>query len=44
MLIELHGIVDVNLSEEEFADKFVEFVESLNGTFGGGCTEVEEDD
>ena len=41
-LFELNGVVEVNLSEEEFFDKFVDFVESLGGTFGGGITEVDD--
>ena len=43
-LIELHGIVEVDMSEKEFADKFVEFVESLRGTFGGGIQELDEEE
>ena len=32
MLLELNGIVEVNLSEEEFSDLFIDFIESLNGS------------
>ena len=44
MLFELNGIVEVNLTEEEFSDKFVEFVESLNGVFFGVVQEYDEED
>ena len=43
-LFELAGVVEVNLSEEEFFDKFVDFVESLGGSFGGGITQVEAEE
>ncbi len=44
MLFELNGIVEVNLTEEEFSDKFAEFVESLNGVFFGVVQEYDEED
>ena len=44
MLLELHGIVEVNLSEEEFTDKFVNFVKSLDGCYFGLIREAEEED
>lgn len=43
-LFELKGVVEVDLTEEEFSDKFVEFVESLNGTFFGIVQEYDEED
>lgn len=42
MLLELKGIVDVALSEDEFFDQFVDFIESLGGTFGGGIVTVDD--
>lgn len=44
MLLELNGIVEVALSEEEFSDLFVDFVESLGGTFGGGIVTVDNEE
>ena len=44
MLLDLNGVVEVNLTEEEFSDKFVEFVESLNGVFFGVVQEYDEED
>ena len=44
MLLELHGIVEVDLSEEEFSDLFIDFIESLNASFGGGIVTVEEEE
>ena len=44
MLLEVNGIVEVNLSEEEFFDQFIDFIESLNGSFGGGIVTVEEEE
>ena len=44
MLLELNGIVEVGLSEEEFFDQFVDFIESLGGTFGGGITTVNDEE
>ena len=41
MLLELNGIVEVNLSEEEFLNQFIDFIESLNGSFGGGIVTVD---
>ena len=41
MLLELNGIVEVALSEEEFFDQFIDFIESLNGSFGGGIVTVD---
>ena len=43
MLLELNGIVEVDLSEEEFSDLFIDFIESLNASFGGGIVTVEEE-
>ena len=43
MLLEVNGIVEVNLSEEEFFDQFIDFIESLNASFGGGIVTVEEE-
>ena len=42
MLFELNGIVEVGLSEDEFFDQFIDFIESLEGTFGGGITTVDD--
>ena len=44
MLFELKGIVDVGLSEDEFFDQFVDFIESLGGTFGGGIIVVNDEE
>lgn len=44
MLFELHGVVEVNLSEEEFVDKFADFLESLDGCYFGLVREAEEED
>ena len=44
MLLEVNGIVEVNLSEEEFFDQFIDFIESLNASFGGGIVTVEEEE
>ena len=44
MLLELHGIVEVDLNEEEFSDLFIDFVESLRGTFGGGISTVDNEE
>ena len=44
MLLELNGIVEVALSEEEFFDQFIDFVESLGGTFGGGISTVNDEE
>ena len=44
MLLEVNGIVDVNLSEEEFSDLFIDFIESLNASFGGGIVTVDEEE
>ena len=44
MLLEVNGIVEVNLSEEEFSDLFIDFIESLNGSFGGGIVTVDEEE
>ena len=44
MLLELHGIVEVDLNEEEFSDLFIDFVESLGGTFGGGISTVDDEE
>ena len=44
MLFDLKGVVEVNLTGEEFSDKFVEFVESLDGTFFGIVQEYDEED
>lgn len=39
---EIQGCVEVpiELSEDEFTDKFIEFVESNNWWFGGGIREI----
>ena len=42
MLLELNGVVEVALSEEEFSDLFIDFIESLNGSFGGGIVAVDD--
>ncbi len=44
MLFELKGIVDVALSEEEFLNQFIDFIESLGGTFGGGIEVVDDEE
>ena len=44
MLLEVNGIVDVNLSEEEFSDLFIDFIESLNASFGGGIVTVDDEE
>ena len=44
MLLEINGIVEVALSEEEFFDQFIDFVESLGGTFGGGILTVDDEE
>ena len=41
MLLELNGIVEVDLSEEEFLNQFIDFIESLNGSFGGSIVTVD---
>ena len=42
MLLEINGIVEVDLNEEEFFDLFIDFIESLNGSFGGGIVTVDD--
>lgn len=42
MLLEINGIVEVNISEEEFFDQFIDFIESLNASFGGGIVTVDD--
>ena len=39
---EILGCIEVptNLAEDEFFDKFINFVESNNWTFGGGINEI----
>lgn len=39
---EILGCIEVptNLTEDEFFDKFINFVESNNWTFGGGINEI----
>ena len=44
MLLEINGIVEVHLSEEEFSDLFIDFIESLNGSFGGGIVTVDHEE
>ena len=44
MLLELNGIVEVALSEEEFLNQFIDFIESLNGSFGGGIVTVDNEE
>ena len=44
MLLEINGIVEVNLSEEEFSDLFIDFIESLNASFGGGISTVDDEE
>lgn len=44
MLLELNGIVEVALSEEEFFDQFIDFIESLNASFGGGIVTVDNEE
>ena len=44
MLLELNGIVEVDLSEEEFLNQFIDFIESLNGSFGGGISTVDNEE
>ena len=44
MLLEINGIVDVNLNEEEFSDLFIDFIESLNASFGGGIVTVDNEE
>ena len=44
MLLEINGIVEVDLPEEEFSDLFIDFVESLNGSFGGGIVTVDNEE
>ena len=44
MLLEVNGIVEVNLSEEEFFDLFIDFIESLNASFGGGIVTVDDEE
>ena len=43
MLLEINGIVEVDLSEEEFLNQFIDFIESLNGSFGGGIVTVDNE-
>ena len=44
MLLELNGVVEVDLSEEEFLNQFIDFIESLNGSFGGGIVTVDNEE
>ena len=44
MLLEINGIVEVDLSEEEFLNQFIDFIESLNGSFGGGIVTVDNEE
>lgn len=39
---ELDFIVTVPMSQDEFTDKFLEFIESLGGTCAGGIEEVND--
>lgn len=44
MLLEINGVVEVNLNEEEFLNQFIDFIESLNGSFGGGIVTVDNEE
>ena len=44
MLLELNGIVEVDLSEEQFLNQFIDLIESLNGSFGGGIVTVDNEE
>ena len=44
MLLEVNGIVEVDLNEEEFFDLFIDFIESLNASFGGGIVTVDNEE
>ena len=44
MLLEINGVVEVNLNEEEFFDQFIDFIESLNASFGGGVVTVDNEE
>ena len=44
MLLEINGIVEVNLNEDEFSDLFIDFIESLNASFGGGIVTVDNEE
>lgn len=37
--IEINGVVETNLSEEDFQDKFLEFIENNSCIFGGRINE-----
>ena len=41
--IELNVVVNTNLSEDEFTDKFIEWIESIGATVGGCINEVKPD-
>lgn len=46
--IEISGIIfaedeNTNIAHDEFLDKFIEFVEKNNWSFGGGTKQVDED-
>ena len=44
MEIKIEGVVDIDMPKDEFEDKFIEFVRSLGGYFGGGINEYDEDE
>jgi len=43
-LIRIDGVVDGPKDDDEFLDKFIEFVEANGWTFGGGVKELDEDE
>ena len=40
MLIKIDGIVDAEMTQEEFWDKFIDFIEENNSSFGGSISEL----
>ena len=40
--IEINGVVNINMSEKEFSDAFIDFIESIGGYFGGGIKEYKK--
>lgn len=42
--INIDGVISGNITEQVFQDKFIEFIESLGLSFGGGINDITEED
>ena len=45
MNFDINGVVTVpgTMTNDEFFDKFIDFVESIGGSFGGGIMQVDDE-